>query len=116
MPDTQRTVEETTAIGGFVHALVKHLAERHDAGERLPVAEAWRIDQNRWSACRHGLEGEMLDLESGERRATRERVAALADELGATMPAGDGPARQRQVATERGLRGLAAWLADGFLG
>ena len=67
VPDTQRTVEETTAIGAFVHALVKHLAERHDAGERLPVAEAWRIDQNRWSACRHGLEGEMLDLESGER-------------------------------------------------
>ena len=87
MPDTQRTVEETAAIGGFVHALVKHLAVRHDAGERLPVAEAWR---NRWSACRHGLEGELLDLVSGERRGTRERVAAL-DELGATMPAGDGP-------------------------
>ena len=116
VPDTQRTVEETAAIGGFVHALVKHLAERHDAGERLPVAEAWRIDQNRWSACRHGLEGELLDLESGERRGTRERVAALADELGVTMPAGDGPARQRKVAAERGLRGLAAWLADGFLG
>ena len=73
VPDTQRTVAETAAIGGFVHALVKRLAERHDAGERLPVAEAWRIDQNRWSACRHGLEGELLDL--AYRRAPRARAS-----------------------------------------
>ena len=26
------------------------LAARHDAGEPLPVADSWRIDQNRWAA------------------------------------------------------------------
>jgi carboxylate-amine ligase len=116
VPDTQRTVEETAAIGAVVHALVTRLAERHDGGERLPVAESWRIDQNRWSACRHGLDGEMADLETGERRPTRERVAALLDELGVAMPPGDGAARQRRIAAERGLHGLVAWLADGFTG
>ncbi len=116
VPDTQRTVAETEALATVVYALVNRLAERHDAGERLPVADAWRIDQNRWSACRHGLEGEMRDLRTGERRPTRERVAALLDELGVAMPAADGAARQRQVAADRGLRGLAAWLADGFTG
>jgi glutamate---cysteine ligase / carboxylate-amine ligase len=116
VPDTQRTIEDTAAIAAVVHALATRLAERHDAGERLPVAESWRIDQNRWSACRHGLEGEMADLRTGERRPTRELVAALVGDLGVPLPPGDGAARQRQVAAERGMRGLVAWLADGFTG
>jgi carboxylate-amine ligase len=116
VPDTQRTVEETAAVGAVVHALTVDLAARHDAGEALPVAESWRIDHNRWSACRHGLDGEMTDLRTGERRSTRERVAALLDGLGVRMPPGDGAARQREIAGERGLRGLVAWLADGFTG
>jgi glutamate---cysteine ligase / carboxylate-amine ligase len=116
VPDTQRTVAETTAIGAIVRALAVRLCERYDAGEAQPVAESWRIDQNRWSACRYGLDGDMRDLETGELRPTRERVATLLDDLGVAMPPGDGAARQRAVAAERGLRGLVAWLADGFTG
>jgi glutamate---cysteine ligase / carboxylate-amine ligase len=116
VPDTQRTIGETAAIGAVVHALVVRLTERHDAGEALPVAESWRIDQNRWSACRHGLEGEMRDLETGERRPTRERVAALLAGLAVAMPAGGGAAGQRALAAKRGLRELVGWLADGFSG
>lgn len=104
VPDTQRTVEETTAIAEVIHALVNRLAERPE-----PVHESWRIDQNRWSACRHGLDGEMTDLVTGERRPTREL-------LGRGAPLASPAARQREVAAERGLRGLVAWLSDGFLG
>lgn len=107
VPDTQSTVEETAAVASVVHALVQRLA---DAGERLPAAESWRIDQNRWSACRHGVEGEMTDLATGERRPTRELLA----DLGARPT--DRARRQREVAAERGLHGLVDWLADQFLG
>jgi glutamate---cysteine ligase / carboxylate-amine ligase len=113
VPDTQRTVAETAAIGAVAHALVTKLADRHDAGEALPVAESWRIDQNRWSACRHGLDGTMTDLATGHREPTRERVAAL---LGVEPPLEHPAARQREIAAERGLHGLVAWLADGFAG
>jgi carboxylate-amine ligase len=116
VPDTQRTVAESTAIGTVVHGLVTQLADRHDAGEALPVAESWRIDQNRWSACRHGIDGEMTDLVTGERRPTRERLAALHDQLGVEVPLERRAARQREIAAERGLEGLVAWLADGFTG
>jgi glutamate---cysteine ligase / carboxylate-amine ligase len=116
VPDTQRTVAETAAIGEVIHALATHLADHHDAGEALLVADSWRIDQNRWSACRHGLDGEMIDLVTGERRPTRDRVAALVGRLGVTLPAGDGAMRQREVEADRGLRGLVAWLSDGFAG
>jgi carboxylate-amine ligase len=116
VPDTQRTVAETAAVSAVAHALVGRLADRHDAGEELPVAESWRIDQNRWSACRHGLDGTMADLATGHGEPTRERVAALLDGLGVEAPLEHPAARQRQVAAERGLKGLVAWLADGFAG
>jgi carboxylate-amine ligase len=123
VPDTQATVADTAAVGAVVHALVTRLAARHDAGEALPVAESWRIDQNRWSACRHGVEGAMTDLETGERRPTRGRLEALLGELDLEpeplaqargMLARSSAARQRAVAAERGLHGLVGWLADGF--
>lgn len=103
VPDTQTTVEETAAVATVVHDLVRRLAERPE-----PVHESWRIDENRWSACRHGLEGEMTDLVTGVRRSTRELLAAPAPL--------DRAARQRQIAAERGLRGLVAWMADRFAG
>jgi carboxylate-amine ligase len=102
VPDTQTTVEETAAVATVIHDLVTCLAEHPE-----PVHESWRIDQNRWSACRHGLEGEMTDLTTGERRPTRELLDA---------PATSPVARQREVAAERGLKGLVAWMADRFAG
>jgi carboxylate-amine ligase len=81
VPDTQTTVAETAAVAATVHALVASLAERHEAGEALEAAPTWRIAENRWSACRHGLEGTMADLVSGEVAPTRERLATLLDDL-----------------------------------
>jgi carboxylate-amine ligase len=132
VPDTQTTVAETAAIAAVVHALVARLAERHAAGEPLAVAASWRIEENRWSACRHGLEGTMADLVTGEGRPTRAWAAALLDGLAAPAEhagcaqelagarAGldaNGADRQRAVAERRGgLGALTAWLAERFLG
>jgi carboxylate-amine ligase len=130
--DTQTTVAETAALAGVVHALVVSLAERHDAGEPLAVAPSWRIAENRWSACRHGLDGTMADLVTGEARPTRAWAAELLDELGAAAEragcaaqlaaardglGANGASRQRAVAAQRGSVGaLTSWLADRFLG
>jgi glutamate---cysteine ligase / carboxylate-amine ligase len=109
VPDTQATVADTAAVADVAYRLVLDLAARHDAGEPLPVAESWRIDQNRWSACRHGADGVMTDPLTGAREPTRERLARLG------APTLDGAARQRAVAAESGLRGLVASLADAFV-
>jgi carboxylate-amine ligase len=108
VPDTQATVADTAAVAQVAHDLVLGLAARHDAGEPLPVAESWRIDQNRWSACRHGPDGLMTDPSTGVREPTRERLARLG------APALDGAARQRAIAAEHGLHGLVAALATDF--
>ena len=112
VPDTQTTIDDTAAVAAAVHRVITGLAARHDAGEPLPVADSWRIDENRWSACRHGLDGTLRDLETGEPRPTR----AVVEELLGDVPPLDGAARQREVAAEHGLRGMVEWLADRFTG
>jgi carboxylate-amine ligase len=87
VPDAQTTVRDAGAVAAVAQCLVVWLAERHDAGERLPVADTWRIEENRWSACRYGVQGEMRDLATGRRESTRERLARLLDALGGTARA-----------------------------
>ncbi|MGH2918455.1 MAG: carboxylate-amine ligase [Solirubrobacteraceae bacterium] len=129
-PDAQSTVGETLAIAALVQALVARLAERRAAGETLPVVPTWRIEENRWSACRYGVLGEMANLETGEREPTARRIGRLLDELEpvaerlgcdaslqdarALLESGGGAVAQRRVADERGLDGLVAWLAERY--
>jgi carboxylate-amine ligase len=129
VPDAQTTLADVAAVAAVAHALVAELAERFDAGERAAPTASWKIAENRWSACRHGVAGTLADLASGEPRPTRERLGALLDRLapaaervGAGVALADarrlvrrnGALRQREVAAERGARGLAGWLAERF--
>jgi len=131
VPDTQATVADACAVALVAQALVAWLAARHDGGERLPTAPTWLIEQNRWSACRHGLSGTMADLDTGEPAPTHERVRQLLVELAplaarlapacvmeharVLASSGGGAAAQRRAASERGAQGAAAWLAARFL-
>ena len=130
VPDAQTTIAEAAVVIAVAQALVATLAERHDAGEPPPTAPTWRIEENRWSALRYGVDGTMADLRSGERMPTRDRLAALmraiapaAERLGAADALADaaasiaanGAIRQRGIARDRGLDGLTRWLAERFL-
>jgi carboxylate-amine ligase len=129
VPDSQATVADAGAVAAVAHALVALLAGRHSRGEVLPVHPRWRIQENRWLACRDGVEGALADLDSGEQRPTRERLHGLigqlepqAAELGCraelaharTLADRNGAMRQREVAAEHGVKGVAAWLAERF--
>lgn len=131
VPDTQATVRESVAIVAVIHALAAWLAGRHDSGEKLPLAPTWRIEENRWAALRHGVHGQLADLETGERSATRDRLEALLGDLAPTAEAlgcagelagalelarANGADRQRASAgDEPDLRAVVAGLADRFL-
>jgi carboxylate-amine ligase len=130
VPDAQTTLADAGGVIAFAQALVGWLAERHDAGERLPAPATWRIEENRFSALRHGLDGTMADLATGELEPTRARLRRLLDDVApvarrlgsaallahaaALVAEGGGAARQRAVAAERGVEGLAGWLAERF--
>lgn len=137
VPDSQATVAEAAALATVIQSLVVWLARRHDDGERLPVADTWRLEQNRWSACRDGVEGEMVDPHTGQRTSTRDcleelcdTVAGIAAEVGdaaalaraRAMIRANGAIAQRRAGTdgaaagaEGGALAAARHLADRFL-
>lgn len=130
-PDAQTTIADVAAVAAVIHALVVWLGQRYDDGERLTPAPSWRIAENRWSACRYGLEGWLADLQTGERVPARERWSALFDALapiGAELRSSaelerarallqaNGAERQRAQARDGDLVGLVRWLAGRFLG
>ena len=73
VPDAQATVADAAAVLALVHALAGWLAERHDAGEPLETADTWRLEENRWSAARSGMDAELADL---RRARARPRASA----------------------------------------
>ena len=55
-PDAQSSVDDVHGVAAFAFGLMHALAARFDAGEPLPVHDAWRIDENRWAAMRDGVD------------------------------------------------------------
>jgi carboxylate-amine ligase len=125
--DTQATVADTTALVATVQGLVALLAARHHAGDLPDPAPSWRIAENRWSACRHGVAGRWFDVRDGTTRAMGDHLHELLDELAPFAPAAhldgardliDHPRaeRFRDLAEEHGPSGAMRRMADDFLG
>lgn len=79
--DAQTRVEHALGLAALIQAMVKELAEHFEAGEQLTRYPHQMVDENKWLAARHGLDGELVDLPSRERIATRELARRLLDRL-----------------------------------
>jgi glutamate---cysteine ligase / carboxylate-amine ligase len=111
--DSQTRVEHTLALAALVQAMVKELAEHHDAGKRLSRYPYEMLDENKWIAARHGLSGQLVDLPRTARvpvgdlaRRLMRRLRPHAEELGSAdeldgledlLENGNGAARQLLV-------------------
>jgi carboxylate-amine ligase len=123
--DTQATVADTAALVATVSGLVALLAARHRAGELPPPAPTWRIAENRWSACRHGVGGRWFDVRGGPTVPMADHLHALLGEIAPFAPAGrldaardliEHPraARFRALAAAHGPRGAMRRVAEAF--
>lgn len=79
--DSQTRIEHTLAFAALIQAMVKELAEHFEAGKRLSKYPHQMIDENKWLAARHGLDGELVDLPSTDRVRTRDLAHRLLDRL-----------------------------------
>jgi glutamate---cysteine ligase / carboxylate-amine ligase len=79
--DGQTRVEHALALAAMVQAMVKELSEHFDAGEALSDYPYEMLDENKWLAARHGLDGELVDLPSSDRVPTRQLARRLYDRL-----------------------------------
>src|SRR3954464_109608 len=111
--DSQTRVEHTLALAALVQAMVKELAEHFEEGKRLSRYPYEMLDENKWLAARHGLEGELVDLPKQARvrssdlaRRLMERLRPHAEELGSAddldcledlLDNGNGASRQQVV-------------------
>src|ERR1700730_7717126 len=77
--DSQTHVEHTLGFAALVQALVRELAEHFDAGKRLSRYPFEMLDENKWLAARHGLDGELVDLPRSDRVSTRALARRLID-------------------------------------
>ena len=108
--DAQTRLEHTLALAALVQAMVKELCEHYESGEALSTYPYEMLDENKWLAARHGLDGELVDLPSKDRVSTKElarrvidRVRPHSEELGSDgeldaiedlLQRGNGAARQ----------------------
>jgi carboxylate-amine ligase len=111
--DAQTHIEHTLGLAALIQAMVKELAEHYEAGKTLSDYPYEMLDENKWLASRHGLEGELVDLPQRERVSTKalarrlyDRLREHAQDLGAAdelegvvdlLEHGNGAYRQRKV-------------------
>jgi glutamate---cysteine ligase / carboxylate-amine ligase len=104
--DAQMTAPDSEALAGLIVACVAQAAR--DVDEGVPYAEYPRrlIEENVWRAVRHGLDGQMLDLDRAEPYPAAEASERLLNwsapiraELGieVALPTLNGAQRQRRL-------------------
>jgi carboxylate-amine ligase len=79
--DSQTHVDHTLGLAAFVQGLVKELSEHYEEGKKLSRYPFEMLDENKWLAARHGLEGELVDLPGSDRVPTRELAQRLLDRI-----------------------------------
>ena len=79
--DSQTHIEHSLGLAALVQGMVRELAEHYDAGKRLSPYPFEMLDENKWLAARHGLEGELVDLPGSDRVSTRALARRLIDRM-----------------------------------
>src|SRR4051794_24452636 len=127
--DSQTRIEHTLGLAALIQAMVKELAIHYESGEPLSDYPWEMLDENKWLASRHGLDGELVDLPTADRVTTKalarrllDRLREHAQDLGADgdfaavedlLERGNGAARQIVVwEANHDLRELVADIVD----
>src|SRR5437763_2336327 len=79
--DSQTHIEHTLGLAALVQGLVRELSEHFDAGRQLSRYPFEMLDENKWLAARHGLDGELVDLPHSDRVSTRALARRLLDRM-----------------------------------
>ena len=79
--DSQTHVEHTLGLAALTQAMVRELALHFEEGKHLSSYPFEMLDENKWLAARHGLEGELVDLPNPDRVSTRALAQRLLDRM-----------------------------------
>ncbi len=130
--DAQSGGEESFGLAGLMIAAVAQAAADHDDGRLAQPQRPREVEENLWRAIRHGLDGSMIDFESGTEIATAAAVEELLEwtaparahlgiDLGGWDPTGPNGAQRARAELERGgsvadaYRAAVALTADSYV-
>ena len=110
--DAQSGGEESFGLAGLMIAAVAQACSDYDDGVLAPPRRARELEENLWRAIRHGLDGRMIDFDSGSEVATAAVVeellawteparGRLGIELGAFDPTGPNGTQRARAELER---------------
>ncbi|MDX8153433.1 carboxylate-amine ligase [Patulibacter brassicae] len=102
--DGQTRVEHTVALAALIQAMVHELAAHYEADAQLGDYPWQILDENKYLAAIHGMEGELVDLPSSDRVATKELAQRLLDRL---------REHAQELGSEDALEGISDILARG---
>jgi carboxylate-amine ligase len=111
--DTPLTVQRAAALAAYAQGLARYLMT---ARPQLPSQDVYRVYSfNRFSACRFGLEGGLIDAYSRSRCLIKEDVAATLQLIAPHLEALDarGAMREIQSVLDTG-RNDAGWLREAY--
>lgn len=102
--DAQTRLEHTIALAALVLAMVKEICEHFDSGKELSRYPYELLDENKWLAARHGLEGELVDLPHSRRVSAVELARRLVKRLAP---------HAKELGCDRELEGIEDLIANG---
>ena len=79
--DSPSTMEELASLVALVQCLVVALGERYDTGAPLRLLDPWILRENKWRACRHGLDADVILDNEGDHGPLREQIPELVAKL-----------------------------------
>ena len=79
--DSQTHVEHSLGLSAMVQGLVHELSDHYESGQALSDYPFEMLDENKWLAARHGLDGQLVDLPSADKVPTRELARRLLDRI-----------------------------------
>ena len=105
--DAQPDLAESQSLAALATSLAVRLARAYDDGEPIALHPHRLIEENTWRAIRHGLSGDLIDLDRGDVMPARARIERLiewvqpvAEEIGAAqyLAVPERNAAERQIA------------------
>ncbi len=105
--DAQPDLAESQSLAALATSLAVRLARAYDDGEPIALHPHRLIEENTWRAIRHGLSGDLIDLQRGDVVPARARIERLiewvqpvAEEIGAApyLAVPERNAAERQIA------------------
>ena len=87
--DAPSTMRELASLVAMVQCLVVALGDRYEQGAPIELLKPWILRENKWRACRHGLDADLIFDNEGDHGPLRQqlpdlvaRLEPVADRLG----------------------------------